>query len=152
MRPARMLSDAPPSRDAVTTSCTCRDSVEVKTFTSSGMIAPASVPQVMIVESFHHIEASPPSVGMSRYETAYVTPTERIDVIHTSDVSGASKFMTSAFLYLAAAIAPLSQYETAEVTIKRTRMTKIQTSSCVWTSGLFTASRMNVISATPVTP
>ena len=43
-----MLSDAPPSRDAVTTSCTWRDSVEVKTLTSSGMIAPASVPQVMI--------------------------------------------------------------------------------------------------------
>src|SRR5258706_6827855 len=109
MRPARMVSDAPPSREAVTTSRTWRDSVEVKTFTSSGMIAPASVPQVMIVESFHHIVASPPSVGMSRYETAYVTPTDRIEVIQTSDVSGASKFMTLAALYLAAAMAPLSQ-------------------------------------------
>src|ERR1700704_5132712 len=104
-----MPREAPPSSADLTTSLTWRDSVEVKTFTSSGMIAPASVPQVMIVESFHHIDASPPSVGMSRYETAYVTPTERIEVIHTSDVSGASKFMTSAFLYLAAAIAPLSQ-------------------------------------------
>src|SRR6185295_6881002 len=73
-RPDRMLSDAPPSREDVTTSLTCEDSVDVKTLTSSGMIAPASVPHVMIVESFHHIEASPPSVGMSRYETAYVTP------------------------------------------------------------------------------
>src|SRR5713101_1225957 len=109
MRPASTFSDAPPSRDAVTTSCTCRDSVEVKTFTSSGMMAPASVPQVMIVESFHHIEASPPSVGMRRYETAYVTPTERKEVIHTSDVSGASKFMRSAFLNLAEAMAPLIQ-------------------------------------------
>ena len=53
MKPARMLSEAPPSRDEVTTSLTCADSVEVKTLTSSGMIAPASVPQVMIVESFH---------------------------------------------------------------------------------------------------
>src|SRR5689334_16961962 len=96
MKPERMLSDAPPSRDAVTTSRTWRDSVEVKTFTSSGMIAPARVPHVMIVESFHHIEASSPSVGMRRYETAYVTPTERIDVSHTSDVSGASKFILSA--------------------------------------------------------
>jgi hypothetical protein len=41
------------------------DSVEVKTLTSSGMIAPASVPQVMMVESFHHSVPSP-SVGMSR--------------------------------------------------------------------------------------
>ena len=48
-----MLSDAPPSREAVTTSCTCAECVEVKTFTNSGMIAPASVPQVMMVESFH---------------------------------------------------------------------------------------------------
>src|SRR5438270_7417585 len=109
MRPARMFSDAPPSRDAVTTSRTWRDSVEVKTFTSSGMIAPASVPQVMIVESFHHIDASPPSVGMSRYETPYVTPTERSEVIQTRDVIGASKFMKTASLFLAAAMAPLSK-------------------------------------------
>ena len=52
-------------RDAVTTSCTCADSVEVKTLTNSGMIAPASVPQVMIVASFHHSVVSPPSVGIS---------------------------------------------------------------------------------------
>ena len=53
-RPERMFSDAPPSRDAVTTSLTCADSVEVKTLVSSGMSAPASVPQVMIVDSCHH--------------------------------------------------------------------------------------------------
>jgi hypothetical protein len=33
------------------------------------MIAPASVPQVMIVESLHHIVVSPPRFGISRYET-----------------------------------------------------------------------------------
>ncbi len=70
MRPDRMLSDGPPSRDAVTISLTCRDSVDVKTLTSSGMIAPASVPQVMMVESFHHIVMSPPRLGMSRYDMA----------------------------------------------------------------------------------
>ncbi len=32
------------------------------------------------------------------------------------------------------------------------RITKIHTSSCTWTNGVCTASRMNVISATPVTP
>ena len=61
-----MLSDAPPSRERVTTSRTCRDSVEVKTLTSSGMIAPASVPQVITVESFHHRSESPPRSGMIR--------------------------------------------------------------------------------------
>ena len=64
-----MFSDAPPSRDDVTTSRTCADSVDVKTLTSSGMIAPASVPQVMIVESFHQSVGSPPSSGISRYDT-----------------------------------------------------------------------------------
>src|ERR1043165_5950543 len=69
MKPERMLSDAPPSREAVTTSRTWRDSVEVKTFTSSGMIAPASVPQVMMVESFHHMVVSPPRLGIRNFET-----------------------------------------------------------------------------------
>ncbi len=59
-----MFSDAPPSRDDVTTSFTCADWVEVNTLTSSGMIAPASVPHVMTVESFHHNDVSPPSSGM----------------------------------------------------------------------------------------
>src|SRR5690349_11636132 len=96
MKPDRMLSEAPPSRDAVTTSRTWRDSVEVKTFTSSGMIAPARVPHVMMAESFHHMVVSPPRLGMSSFDTKKVTPTDRIDVSHTSDVSGASKFILSA--------------------------------------------------------
>ena len=95
MRPASTFSDAPPSRDAVTTSRTWRDSVEVKTFTTSGMIAPASVPQVMIVESFHHSVPSP-RPGMRRYETTYVRTTDTIDVSQTRNVSGASKFILSA--------------------------------------------------------
>jgi hypothetical protein len=41
----------------------------VKTFTNSGMIAPASVPHVMIVDSFHHSVGLPPMFGMSRYDT-----------------------------------------------------------------------------------
>jgi len=36
----------------------------VKTLTSSGISAPAIVPQVMIVESFHQSVESPPSVGI----------------------------------------------------------------------------------------
>ena len=59
--PDRMFSDAPPSREDVTTSLTCADSTDVKILTSSGMMAPASVPQVMIVDSFHHSVPSPRS-------------------------------------------------------------------------------------------
>src|SRR5512132_2498458 len=85
-----MLRDAPPSREAVTTSRTWPEFVEVKTLTSSGMIATASVPQVMIVESFHQSVPSP-SVGISRYERRYVIAMETIEVSHTSEVSGCSK-------------------------------------------------------------
>src|ERR1041385_6221524 len=94
--PERILSDAPPSRDDVTTSRTCRDSVDVNTFTSSGMIAPANVPQVMTLDSFHHSVPSPRS-GSIRYETMYVSTTDKIDVSQTRNVSGASKFILSAF-------------------------------------------------------
>ena len=62
--PDRMFSDAPPSRDDATTSFTWADSTDVNTFTSSGMIAPASVPHVITVDSFHHSVPSPRS-GMS---------------------------------------------------------------------------------------
>src|SRR3569832_1279616 len=89
------FSDAPPSRDEVTTSRTCADSTDVKIFTSSGMIAPASVPQVITVESFHQSDPSPRSL-MRRYERTYVSTTEMIDVSHTSAVSGASKFIFAA--------------------------------------------------------
>src|SRR3954468_17799884 len=84
-RPDRMLSDGPPSRDDVTTSRVCRDSVDVNTFTNSGMMAPASVPQVMTADSFHHRVPSPRS-GIIIFETMNVSTTERIDVSHTRNV------------------------------------------------------------------
>src|SRR5512140_1024427 len=105
-RPDRMFSDAPPSRDDVTTSFTCRDEVEVNTFTSSGMIAPASVPHVITVDNRHQSVPSP-SVGMMRFDTRYVNATDTNDVSHTSVVSGVSKFMLSASPKRAFAIAPL---------------------------------------------
>src|SRR6476661_10089414 len=88
-RPERMFSDAPPSLDDVTTSFTCRDDVDVNTFTSSGMIAPASVPQVITVDSFHQ-SVPPPRSGMIAFDTRYVNATDTIDVSHTSVVSGVS--------------------------------------------------------------
>src|SRR2546423_6858538 len=83
--PDRMFSEAPPSREDVTISLTCAELTEVNTFTSSGMIAPASVPQVMTAESFHQSEPSPSS-GNSRRETRNVSATETSEVSHTSDV------------------------------------------------------------------
>src|SRR5690606_30111150 len=90
VRPDRMLSDAPPSLLHATTSRTCCELVDVNIFTSSGMIAPASVPQVMMVDSFHHSVPSPIS-GINRYDMTYVTATEISEVIHTTEVSGRSK-------------------------------------------------------------
>ena len=60
-----MFREAPPSRADITTSFTWPDSVDVKILTSSGMMAPARVPQVMTVESFHQRLPSP-RPGMSR--------------------------------------------------------------------------------------
>src|SRR5437867_9706157 len=75
MRPDKMLSEAPPSREEMTTSLTWLDSVDVKTLTNSGMIAPARVPHVMTVESFHHSVPSPRLLTRS-HEARYVIPTE----------------------------------------------------------------------------
>src|SRR5207245_9821879 len=102
-----MPRDAPPASAEVTTSLTCRDSVEVNTFTSSGMIAPASVPQEMIVASFHHCEVSPPRLGMITEETTSVSAIETTEVIHTRQVSGAPKFLRSSLPCWPLALTPL---------------------------------------------
>src|ERR671923_2765428 len=88
--PDRMFSEAPPSRDDVTISRVCRDFTDVNTFTNSGMMAPASVPQVMTSDSFHHNDGSPPRFGIKRRDTTKVRPTDTNEVSHTSVVSGAS--------------------------------------------------------------
>src|SRR2546422_627222 len=104
-----MLSDAPPSLEEVTTSATWIESVEVNTLTSSGIIAPASVPHEMMVASFHHRVVSPPKLGTMMLETKKVSTTETIDVIQTSEVSGVSKFILSAARYRALAMASLTK-------------------------------------------
>jgi hypothetical protein len=62
--PERTFSDAPPSRLAVTTSLTCSEPVEVKTLVTSGITAPARVPQLMMLASAHHRLGSPPTFGI----------------------------------------------------------------------------------------
>ena len=124
------MSEAPPSREAVTTSFTWRDSVDVKTLIISGMSAPAKVPQVMMQESFHHSVPSPRSL-MRKYDATKVEIMDTIEVTHTSCVSGFSKFILSALPTLPFTIASLMRYEKAEATTITTRMAKIHTSS--WT-------------------
>src|SRR5215813_10135185 len=102
-----MLSDGPPSREEVTTSATCVDSVEVKTLTNSGMMAPARVPHEMIVASCHQRSVLPERDGMISLETTNVRITETIEVIQTSEVKGASKFIESLFRYCALATVSL---------------------------------------------
>ena len=87
-----MLSEAPPFLENLKIFLTNAESVEVNTFTSSGMRAPAIVPQVMMEASFHH-SVPPPRSGMSTNDVRYVRPMERNEVIHTSEVSGDSKFI-----------------------------------------------------------
>src|SRR3954447_1083538 len=150
--PDRMLSDAPPSREAVTTSRTWADDVEVNTLTSSGMMAPASVPQVITVDSCHQRSVFPLRFGMSSFERTYVSTTETIEVTQTSTVSGVSKFMRASSRYLPVLTALVPRYEKPEASTIITRIMKIQTRSCTWMDGSWTASMMNEMSATPVTP
>ena len=73
--------------------------VEVKTLIISGMIAPASVPQVMMSRELPPeavVVAAGAQRGISRYDTMKVIATETSDVSHTSCVSGVSKFILSA--------------------------------------------------------
>src|SRR6185437_3584165 len=82
-RPERMLSEGPPSSDEVTISATWRESTEVKTLTNSGIMAPASVPQEMMAESFHQSVGSPFRSGMITRETKKVKMTDTIEVSQT---------------------------------------------------------------------
>src|SRR5215471_6816672 len=104
-----MLREGPPSSDEVTISLTWRESMEVKTLTSSGMMAPASVPQEMMLASFHHNVESPAKLGIISQETTKVRIMETKEVTQTNEVKGASKFMSSALPYRALAQASLTK-------------------------------------------
>src|SRR5580704_18025160 len=113
-KPDRIFSDAPPSRELVTISRTWRELVEVNTFTNSGISAPARVPQLMIVASFHHMELSPPRVGIMSELITKVRAMERREVSKTRVVSGVSKLNLARLPNRALAIAPLMKYPMAE--------------------------------------
>src|SRR4030067_3427469 len=104
--PERMFRDRPPSREAVRISRTWPEFTEVKPLTSSGIRAPAIVPQVMIIDSFHHSVESPWRLGTRRYESTKVIPMEISEVSHTRGVRGGSKLNFFASSHLALAIIP----------------------------------------------
>src|SRR5881394_4000699 len=96
-RPERIVSDAPPSRDAVTISWTCLEWELVNTFVNSGMSTAASVPQLMIAASCHQRDgraiAAPPGfvIEMSPIRSLLMpkeVEMQRIAAIQIRRVSG----------------------------------------------------------------
>src|SRR5579864_4376798 len=119
-RPERIVSDAPPSRDAVTISWTCLEWELVNTFVNSGMSTAASVPQLMIPASCHQSDGSA-IIEWSGLVTdrspirSQLIPNEvvmqRIAAIQMRRVSGCSKSKTFMPAYLAFEMASLMKYE-----------------------------------------
>src|ERR1043166_9551032 len=105
-----MFSDAPPSRELVTISRTWRELVDVNTLTNSGISAPARVPQLITVASFHQMAVSPPRSGIMYALMMYVRTIERIEVIQTRVVSGVSKLNLAAFPKRLLAMIPFTKY------------------------------------------
>src|SRR5438477_118004 len=93
--PLRMVSDDPPSRDAVTTSWTCLECELVKILVNSGIKTAARVPQLMIDASCHHMSryGVPPTCKslISSQLIRNDVEMHRIAAIQISRVSGASK-------------------------------------------------------------
>src|SRR5688500_1169662 len=134
--PERIVSDAPPSREAVTISWTCLEWELVKTLVNSGINTAASVPQLMIVASCHHrwgrVVVDPPSTTTDRSRmSSQLMPNEvvmhRIEAIQIRRVSGCSKSNSLSPLYLASEIAWLTKYDTPDMKSIKNRMAKIQT-------------------------
>src|SRR5712671_7874828 len=87
-KPDRMFSDAPPCLEQFVTSRTCLELVLTNTLVNSGISAPATVPQLMMIESTHHksVCVTPAASLKSPSNTLLamnVTPIETADVIQT---------------------------------------------------------------------
>src|SRR5579872_460181 len=132
-RPDKIVSDAPPSREAVTISCTCLECELVKILVNSGISTAARVPQLMIVASCHHrLGNSCPPTDKSRI-SSQLMPNDvvmhRIDAIQISRVSGSSKSNSFNPLYFFSEIFWLMKYEAPDMKSIRNRIAKIQTIS-----------------------
>ncbi len=131
--PERMVSEAPPSRVAVTISCTCFEWELVKTLVNSGISTAASVPQLMIVASCHHssVYTVLPTVRslISSQLIRKDVEMHKIEAIQISRVSGVSKLNSLTPRYWLSEIAWLMKYDTPDMKSIRNRMAKIQTIS-----------------------
>src|SRR3954465_5724184 len=87
-KPDKMFNEAPPWFEQFVTSRTWREVVLTNTLVNSGINAPATVPQLMIIESTHQRSGwaiplaslkSPSRTLLARK----VTPIDTADVIHT---------------------------------------------------------------------
>src|SRR5688572_15325188 len=103
--PERMVSDAPPSRDAVTISWTCLECELVKIFVNSGISTAASVPQLMIEANCHQscgyeVPVTARSLSNNQLMKKDVLM-QRIAAIQISRVRGSSKLNSFAPRYFA---------------------------------------------------
>src|SRR5581483_4723733 len=94
-KPDKIFSEAPPCLEQFVTSRTCRELVLTNTFVNSGINAPATVPQLMMIDSTHHKSGvGLPSIAKSPSSSLLamkVTMMETAEVSQTRWVSGASK-------------------------------------------------------------
>src|SRR5262245_38467123 len=131
--PERIVSDAPPSREAVTISCTCLEWELVKILVSSGMSTAARVPQLMIVASCHQRSGSawPPTLRSLRSSQLMPNDVEmhRMEAIQMRRVNGCSKSNSVRPAYCFSEIAWLTKYEQPDMKSIRKRIAKIQTIS-----------------------
>src|SRR5437899_828428 len=137
-KPERIFSDAPPCLEQLVTSRTCREFVLTKIFVNSGMIAPATVPQLMMTDSTHHrsgwatfwicvAPASGTAVGTAKSPSnsllaMNVTAMDTAEVSHTRWVRGASKSKSFLPLNMALLIPSFTKYDTRDVTIINARI------------------------------
>src|SRR6184192_2972086 len=113
--PDRIVSDAPPSREAVTISCTCLECELVKILVNSGISTAASVPQLMMLASCHHRLAGSDLPSGSLIKSQLMKNDvliQRIEAIQISRVSGCSKLNSFSPAYCFSEIAWLMKYET----------------------------------------
>src|SRR5262245_29661176 len=155
-RPDRIVSDAPPSREAVTISWTCLEWELVKILVNSGMSTAASVPKPMMVASCHqrwgYTVVPTLRSRISSQLMKYDVLMHKSDAIQMRRVSGCSKLNSLSPAYCFSEIAWLMKYDTPDMKSIRKRIAKIHTMSLAWMSMSATARVMNAIKATPVTP
>src|SRR5262245_23982358 len=155
--PERIVSDAPPSREAVTISCTCLECELVKTFVNSGMSTAARVPQLMIDASCHQRCGKGLSPTVRSLISSQLMKNDvlmqRIDAIQIRRVSGCSKSNSFRPAYFFSEMLWLRKYDTPDMKSIRKRIAKIQTISLTCNSTwVGSDSVMKAIRATPVTP